>query len=87
MELVEIGHKKPIRPISDGLREYLGVHARHQALPVTYDDLRRFESVVPLTDASGRDTLWSAVIHRPGEATELNARLVATYQALIAEES
>ena len=50
--------KKPTFPIGDGLRKYLRAYKRDRDLPVTYERLRGFSEVIPLTDAEGRPTLW-----------------------------
>jgi hypothetical protein len=50
--------KKPFFPINRELRNYLRIHGREVALPVTYNDLLNISFSVPLKDKQGRDTLW-----------------------------
>ncbi len=87
MELNEIQRKKPLYPVGPALRRYLTDHAREGVIPVRYEDLLRYDGLIPRLDDTGRPTLWNSVLYRPGEAQELHARLVDLYQALIADGS
>jgi hypothetical protein len=82
-----IHRKKPLFPIEPPLRDYLRHYGREVVLPVTYDDLRRYDGVLALLDSNGRETLWNSVLLRPGELEDINDRLVQTYQLLIADGS
>lgn len=57
--------KKPIYPISDGLRKYLRRYTREVDLPVSYEQLLDYADGVPLIDADGQDTLWETVFYAP----------------------
>ena len=84
MDLNAIGQRKPLYPIGGPLHDLLERQGRLVDLPVSYGDLLRFDSSLPLVDGQGRETLWSAVLHRPGEQEDLYERLVETYQTLTA---
>jgi hypothetical protein len=71
--------KKPTFPVNDGLRGYLRAFKRERELPVTYERLRGFTEVIPLTDAGGRPTLWDTVIYDGGEMRSLNEALKEVY--------
>ena len=74
--------KKPTYPVSPGLRGYLRTYKRERDLPVTYERLRGFSEVVPLTDADGKPTLWDTVIYDGEEMRALNEALKEVYAVL-----
>ena len=74
--------KKPTFPVSPGLRGYLRTYKRERDLPVTYERLRGFSEVVPLTDADGKPTLWDTVIYDGEEMRALNEALKEVYALL-----
>lgn len=80
-----MGLRKPFYAVSGPLREYLVAHGRYAQLPLTYDDLRRYEGLMPTLDAKGHHTLWNTAIYRHGELETLHEQLVETYQLLIAD--
>jgi hypothetical protein len=71
--------KKPMFPIGEGLRAYLRHSKRERELPVTYERLRAFREVVPLTDAEGKPTLWDTVIYDREEMRALNEAVKQLY--------
>ena len=71
--------KKPSYPIGEGLRGYLRAYKRERDLPVTYERLRGFSEVIPLTDADGKPTLWDTVIYNSSEMRSLNEALKQVY--------
>jgi hypothetical protein len=77
-----IGRRKPLYPMGHGLRDYLHGSARLVSAPVAYADMRRYDGLMPRRDAQGMETLWSAVLYKPGEQEDLFARLVEAYQLL-----
>ncbi|MCB0770474.1 MAG: hypothetical protein KDC00_08720 [Flavobacteriales bacterium] len=81
----KIVQRKPFFAVQGALKEYLEFHGRHTALPVTYEDLRRYDGLMPLLDKNGKETLWNSVIYRPHEVQSLHEQLVQTYQLLIAD--
>lgn len=80
-----MGLRKPIYLLSDALREHLVHHGRYVTLPLTYADLDRYDGLMPLQRADGKDSLWSSALYRPSETEGLYQRLVETYQLLIAD--
>ena len=64
--------KKPTFPVREGLRGYLHTFKRERDLPVSYERLRGFTEVIPLTDADGKPTLWDTVIYDGNEMRALN---------------
>jgi hypothetical protein len=74
--------RKPSFPVSTDLRGYLRRYKRERELPVTYERLRAFHEVIPLTDEAGKPTLWDTVIYEAGEMAELNEALKQIYALL-----
>ncbi len=74
--------RKPVYPVSSGLREYLTDFGREQALPLTYADLRAFRESTPLLDKSGRDTLWQSVLYYSFELPRIHDGLKNIYALL-----
>jgi hypothetical protein len=77
-----VTRKKPAFPIGSGLRGYLRAFKRDRDLPVTYERLRGFSEVIPLTDAGGKPTLWDTVIYDGSEMRALNEALKQVYALL-----
>jgi hypothetical protein len=71
--------RKPSFPIGPDLRGYLRRYRRERELPVTYERLRSFHEVMPLSDEKGRPTLWDTVIYDTTEMTALNQALKEVY--------
>ncbi len=74
--------KKPTFPVGPGLRGYLRTYKRERELPVSYERLRGFTEVIPLTDADGKPTLWDTVIYDGNEMRSLNEALKEVYALL-----
>jgi hypothetical protein len=74
--------KKPTFPVGDGLRGYLRTYKRERDLPISYERLRGFAEVIPLTDAEGKATLWDTVIYDGNEMRALNEALKEVYALL-----
>jgi len=72
-------HRKPSYPVSPDLRGYLRRYKRERELPVTYERLRAFHEVIPLTDEDGQPTYWDTVIYNASEMPELNEALKEVY--------
>ena len=81
----EIRIKKPNYPVAQTLRDYLGTHGRSAPLPISYEELLRHDGLMPHVDAAGRPTLWTTVLLRPQEMSELHERLVDLYQIVAAD--
>ncbi len=71
--------RKPSFPIGVGLRSYLRRYKRERDLPITYERLRAFREVIPLTDENGKPTLWDTVIYDANEMSALNDALKEVY--------
>lgn len=71
--------RKPSFPINSDLRSYLRRYKRERELPVTYERLRSFQEVIPLTDETGKPTLWDTVIYDANEMSALNEALKEVY--------
>jgi hypothetical protein len=71
--------RKPSFPISADLRGYLRRYKRERELPITYERLRAFHEVIPLTDDAGKPTLWDTVIYDASEMSALNQALTEVY--------
>ena len=80
-----IRQRKLLYPISNALNAYLKKHGRLARTPLSYDDLRRYDGLLPQRGADGKPTLWNTVLFRPAEQAEINEHLVQTYQLLIAD--
>ena len=74
--------RKPSFPVGPELRRYLGRYRRERELPVTYERLRDFTEVIPLTDETGRPTLWDTVIYNANDMAALNEDLKRVYAVL-----
>jgi hypothetical protein len=81
-ETPPVTRKKPSFPIGEGLRGYLRSYKRERVLPITYERLRGFTEVIPLTDADGKKTLWDTVIYDGNEMRALNEALKEVYALL-----
>ena len=74
--------RKPIYPISPGLREYLARYGRELTLPISYTDLRHFRESTPLPDKTGKDTLWQSVLYYSFEMERIHESLKEIYSLL-----
>ncbi len=77
--------KKPIFPIRERLRNYLGRFNRERKLPTSYNRLLDWQESVPLYDSEGSDTLWQTVVYAPDEWGILERQLTAIYSILKTE--
>ena len=66
-----ISKKKQVYPVLPALQAYIDQHGRAMGIPVSYEDLLRFEGSVPILDAEDRDTLWVDCLYPQGERDEL----------------
>ena len=76
MEFNNIEHKKPIYKIKAPLREHLRQYSRLIKLPISYDDLLRFQDLIPLTDHNGDETLWFGALYNESENEFFNNELI-----------
>lgn len=78
--------KKPIFPVSDGLRTYLKQHGREVRLPVSYQDLLlHITYSVPLKDKDQQDTLWETALYDMRHWEFIREGLVQMYAILKTE--
>lgn len=77
--------KKPMFPVSSGLRSYLRHHGREVKLPVLYKDLLHYTFSVPIKDKNGKDTLWEKTIYDKRDWDFIRDGLVKIYAILKTE--
>ncbi len=77
--------KKPFFPVSPALRQYLKTHGRETALPISYKDLLNISYSVPLTDKTGKDTLWEKALYDMRDWNYLKEGLINLYAILKTE--
>jgi len=80
-----ISKKKISFPISPSLRTYLQEHAREMKSPISYKDLTRYDSSIPLYDRLGEDTLWQTVFYRQDDMKHIHLSLKKIYANLKAD--
>ena len=85
MDYNTIEDKKPFYKIKAPLREHLKQYLRLEKLPISYDDLLRFDDLMPIYDNQGKNTLWYSVIFRSDEIEFFHASLIEVYQRLMSE--
>ena len=74
-----ISKKKIAYPISAQLRSYLKKYRKDINLPITYQDLLRYNNSIPLYDSKGADTLWETVFFPQDEMQEIHFALKKIY--------
>lgn len=78
--------KKPIFPVTEGLRGYLKQHGREVRLPVSYQDLLlHITYSVPLKDKNQQDTLWETALYDMRHWEFIRDGLVQMYAILKTE--
>src|SRR5579872_1663366 len=78
--------KKPIFPVSEGLRSYLKHHGREVRIPVSYQDLLlHITYSVPLRDKNNQDTLWETALYDMRHWEYIRDGLVQMYAILKTE--
>lgn len=82
-----IEYKKPYYPLCKELIEHLTEYSRFVKIPIGYDDLLRYQDLVPIKDENDVPTLWNSVSYPPGEIEEILHSLVSLYQMLNADGS
>ena len=82
-----ISKKKVAFPVTASLQAYLNQHGRAMSIPVTYEDLLRFEGSMAILDKDDRDTLWVDCLYPQGERDELVTNLKRLYSILHADGS
>jgi hypothetical protein len=82
-----ISKKKIPYPVTDSLQRYLTEHGRSVQVPITYEDLLRFEGSVAILDADEKDTLWVSCMYSLADRDELILNLKRLYSILHADGS
>ncbi len=77
-----ISKKKKIYQVGPPLRKYLKNQNREIRLPITYDDLHRYNSSIALIDKNGKDTLWETVLYSQSEMESIHYSLKKIYAQL-----
>ncbi|HYO21460.1 MAG TPA: hypothetical protein VER36_03575 [Flavisolibacter sp.] len=77
--------KKPFFPVNPALRQYLKIHGRETALPVSYNDLLNITYSVPLKDKAGRETLWEKALYDMHDWGYIKEGLINLYAILKTE--
>lgn len=80
-----IKKKKIIYKISKNLRDYLVNHFREHEINISYNDLMRYDSSIPLYDSHGTDTLWETVFYPQGDMKNIHDSLKYIYALLKAD--
>lgn len=74
--------RKQFFQINDLFRSYLKKYQRGVELPLTYEDMLKYEDSFPLIDKSGEDTLWETLIYEAQFGRELYEGLKKIYVLL-----
>ena len=82
-----ISKKKVPFPVTPSLQVYLDAHGRSIEIPVSYDDLLRFEGSVPILNGNDEDTLWVDCLYSMSDRDELVLNLKRLYSILHADGS
>ncbi|WP_339811048.1 hypothetical protein [uncultured Imperialibacter sp.] len=77
-----IRFKKPSYPVSNSLRKYLLETGREREVPISYNELLRYSSSVPLFDNKGTDTYWETVLYNQSDRAFIHDSLIMIYAQL-----
>ena len=80
--MAEIRFKKPSYPVSETLHGYLQLTNREMEVPISYHDLLRYNSSVPLYDNQGADTFWETLIYSQSDQNFISECLRKIYAQL-----
>ena len=81
----QIKRKKKTYEISPQLQGYLRENGRATSVPITYQDLLRYDNTVPLYDNKGTDTLWVTVFYPQQDMDRIYYALKMIYSILKAD--
>ena len=81
----QIKRKKKTYEINPDLRRYLQENGRATSVPITYQDLLRYDNTVPLYDNQGVDTLWVTVFYPQQDMDRIYYALKMIYSILKAD--
>lgn len=82
-----ISKKKPNYPVQKPLEDYLIKYNRYLEIPISYEDLMRYTTSIPLVDDDGKDTLWISVAYNQFEQDEIHKGLTEIYRKLILDSN
>lgn len=85
MPFNHIEYKKPIYKIKAPLRDHLEQYSRLSDISLSYEDLLRYQQLIPITDDSGKDTNWFSALYPIEEQKYFQEELVKIYQTLVAD--
>ena len=74
--------RKQFFPINNLFREYLQIFHRSLELPVSYEDLLKYDDAFPLINKEGNDTLWQTLIYEQQFGREVYEGLKRIYVLL-----
>ncbi|MEN9547954.1 MAG: hypothetical protein RIR12_545 [Bacteroidota bacterium] len=77
--------KKPMYPVSAGLRQYLKANGREVQLPVSYQNLLHFTWSTSIKDKNGKNTLWEKTSYDSRDWDFIRKGLIAIYAILKTE--
>ncbi len=77
-----ISKKKIVYSIKEPLRDYLINQEREVKLPITYEELHRYNNAIPFIDKFGKDTLWETVFYSQSEMIHVHEALKKIYAYL-----
>ena len=77
-----ISKKKPFYPITNILKKYLMDFNRWIDVPISYEDLLRFQGSVNVYDDNDKDTLWTRVFYSDSELKDIDFNLKKIYTIL-----
>jgi len=83
MKFNKIEYKKPFYPVKSALRQHLKRYSRQADLPFTYEDLTRYNDLMPILNSDGEETLWYSVLYSPSEHEVIRNDLLRGYQLLL----
>lgn len=77
-----ISRKKIFYPLNPVFRKYLKLYERDLRLPVSYEELKYYDSAIPVYDNEGKDTLWESVFYPQDTMGHIHAGLKRVYSIL-----
>ncbi|HVB04148.1 MAG TPA: hypothetical protein VNE41_10580 [Chitinophagaceae bacterium] len=77
-----ISRKKIFYPLIPAFRQYLRLYERELHLPVSYEELKYYDSAIPVYDREGKDSLWESVFYPQEAMRHIQQALKRTYSIL-----
>ncbi|GAB5565105.1 MAG: hypothetical protein Wins2KO_21680 [Winogradskyella sp.] len=82
---LKISKRKPSYKVSEKLHNYLSHYRRNINLPISYEDLLRFQGSIVVYDKNDEDTLWIRVYYNEFDREEIDTSLKQVYSQLISD--